>query len=62
MNESERVETICLPNEMISTGDLTHEQAIVVRLLGQVLMRMHVTAAGRSLLETVATCPVPSSV
>ncbi|DBB02296.1 TPA: hypothetical protein ACH3X3_011312 [Trebouxia sp. C0006] len=61
MNESERVETFCLPNGTISTGDLTHEQAIVLRLLGQVLVRLHVTA-GRSILEAVATLPVPPSV
>ncbi len=61
MNESDQVETLCVPNGMISARDLTHEQAIVVRLLGQVLVRMHVTAAGRSLLEAVATFSVPSS-
>ncbi len=55
MNESDQVETLCVPNGMISARDLTHEQAIVVRL------RMHVTAAGRSLLEAVATFSVPSS-
>ena len=48
MNMSGQVETLCLPNGMISTRDLTHEEAIVLRLLGQVLVRMHVTAAGRS--------------
>ncbi len=62
MNESGQVEMLCLPNGMISTRDLTYEQAIVLRLLGQVLVRMRVTAAGRSLLEAVATFPVPSSV
>jgi hypothetical protein len=62
VNESGQVETLGLPNGMISARDLTYEQAIVVRLLGQVLEHMRVTAAGRSLLEAVATFPVPSSV
>lgn len=62
MNESGQVEMHSLPNGMISTRDLTHEQAIVVRLLGQVLVHMHVTAAGTRLLETGATFSVPSSV
>ncbi|DBA84153.1 TPA: hypothetical protein ACH3X1_006621 [Trebouxia sp. C0004] len=58
MNESGQVETLCLPNGMISTSNLTHEQAIDLRLLGQVLVRMRVTAAGRSILEAVAMFPV----
>lgn len=62
MNESDQVETFCISNGMISIRDLTYEQAVVVRLLGQVLMHMRVTAAGRSLLEAVATFSVPSSV
>ncbi len=62
MNMSGQVETLCLPNGMISTRDLTHEEAIVLRLLGQVLVRMHVTAAGRSILEAVAKFPMPPSV
>ena len=62
MNESDQVETFCISNGMISIRDLTYEQAIVVRLLGQFLMHMRVTAAGRSLLEAVATFSVPSSV
>lgn len=61
MNESGQVETLGLPHGMISARNLTYKQAIVLRLLGQTLMRMRVTAAGRSLLEAVATFPVPSS-
>ena len=48
MNEPGQVETSCLPSGMISTRDLTNKQAIVLRLLGQVPVRMYVTAAAEA--------------